>query len=114
MTYQRLTRKHRHLKYMRAKKQRINTGLGHVFQVMRYLRLAWLARFIVRSPWHVADLYVDGQFVKALHIYPKESAAQRMDRINAEAQARIVKLTQNTDVMVIPSRPGRTNKRSTR
>lgn len=93
MTYQRTTRRHRHLKYMRAKKERINTGLAHVFLVMRYLRLTWVARLLVRKPWHVADLYVDGQWVKALCIYPKESMKQRVERINRDAEKRAEQLT---------------------
>lgn len=91
MTYQRMTRRHRHLKYMKAKKERVNTGLGHLFQLMRYLRLTWLAKVLVRSKWHVADLYVDGRFVKALYIFPKEQAKERIARINKEV-AELVKV----------------------
>lgn len=84
MTYQRMTRRHRYLKYMRAKKERVHTGLGHLFNLMRYFRLTWLAKVLVRSKWHVADLYVDGRFVKALYIFPKEQAKERIARINKE------------------------------
>ena len=91
MTYQRMTRRHRYLKYMRAKKERVHTGLGHLFNLMRYFRLTWLAKLLVRSKWHVADLYVDGRFVKALYIFPKEEAKQRIERINKEV-AELVKV----------------------
>lgn len=86
MTYQRITRRHRYLKYMRAKKERVHTGLGHLFNLMRYFRLTWLAKLLVRSKWHVADLYVDGRFVKALYIFPKEAkeAKHRIERSNKE------------------------------
>lgn len=114
MSYQRTTRKHRHLKYMRAKKERVHTGLGHLFRLMRFFRLTGLARVLVRKPWHVADLYVDGQFLRALYIYPKENAAQRLERIMKEAQSRMVKLTRNADVMMSHTATDRTKKRSTR
>lgn len=114
MTYQRTTRRHRHLKYMRAKKERVHTGLGHLFNVMRFFGVTWLARWIVRKPWHVADLYVDGQFLRALHIYPKETAAERKARINQEATVRAVKLMQYVDAAIATPVRERTNKRNTR
>lgn len=85
MTYQRNSRRHRHLLYSKAKKEKVHTGLGHLFNVMRFLGMTRVARLAVRKPWHVADLYVDGRFMRALYIYPKENMAERIARLNREA-----------------------------
>lgn len=86
MTYQRTTRRQRQLRYAKANKERIHTGLGHLFRVLRWCGATRIARALVRKPWHVADLYVDGHFVRALYIYPKENVGQRMKRVEDMAR----------------------------
>jgi hypothetical protein len=91
--YQRTTRRQRHARYARQKKERIHTGLGHFYNVLRFFGLAWLTKQLMRKPWHVADLYLDGAFLQHIYMYPAESTAQRLARIERMAQEKAKKVS---------------------
>jgi hypothetical protein len=86
MSYQRMSRAHRHARWAKAKKERAYTGLGLLYRLLRFLSLSRLTKLLMRRPWHIADLYVDGRFAQAIYVYPKETAAQRIARLKKEAE----------------------------
>lgn len=48
--------------------QRVPTGMGQIFRLLRFLHLTRIGRYLFRKPRHVADLYVNGQFVRPISI----------------------------------------------
>ncbi len=92
MTYQRFTRAQRHARYARMKKERVWTALGYVYHIARFIGLGWLVKRMIRTSWHVADLYVDGRFVEELHAWPLETPAERLKRIEKMAQRKAARL----------------------
>jgi hypothetical protein len=84
MTYQRITRRQRHSLLAKQKLERVHTAYGLLFNALRFFGAARLARLLMRRPWHVADLYRGGQFVRGLYMYPKETDMQRVQRLEDE------------------------------
>lgn len=62
MAYQRMTRRQRNARWAKAKKERVHTGMGLIYRALRFIGGRRLTALVVRRPWHIADLYVGGQF----------------------------------------------------
>lgn len=67
--------------------ERVTTGLGYLYKALRFFGMQRTTYWLMRKPWHVADLYQDGAFWKPVHVYPRRRMAkERLERIAALAE----------------------------
>jgi hypothetical protein len=75
-----------------AKTQRITTGLGYLYNVLRFFNATRLTKLLMRKPWHVADIYVDGHFSHPVKVAPKwlqeRSVRKMLERAYKAAEQR--------------------------
>ena len=76
-----------------AKTTRITTGLGYLYNVLRFFNATRLTKLLMRSPWHVADIYVDGHFSHPVKVEPKwlqeRNARKRIAQLNKAAELKV-------------------------
>lgn len=61
--------KHRARRQFHAPKiERQPTAMGKAYRILRFFGMVAIGRWLFRKPRHVADLYVNGHFVRALYI----------------------------------------------